>query len=408
MSNPFAIATVTSAFAAMLEEVVEEQTLDPTFVTSDPPDKIRVAGTDKNRQLNLFLYQVTPNPAVENSDLPFRDETGETIARPELAIDLHYLLTAYGLNDDEVDAHHVLGHAMSVVHDTGFIPREVITQVVDATNSAVATSDLADEVHVVRLAPARMSDEDLFRLWSAFGDTKYRISVCYVASVVLIARPKSFRKAPPVLRAGGTALTMRPPRIDAVAPDPATAGDTLVLTGRDLDADEVTVRIDGINYTPDPADISAGEISLALPAALPAGPHVVQVVHAALLNEIDDTRRSFASAPALFTLAPQVENASPITTTRAAGLTIDVAPRVLRDQRAVALIGQTAVERLVDPADDAPHTTTLEFPIPEAVPIGEELPLRLEVDGVESQLTRNTTPGPDFGLPTAPLVEVTA
>lgn len=406
MSNPLAIATVTEAFSELLRDVTEEQTLDPTFVGAVPPDRIR-SGNDKPRALNLFLYAVTPNPAVESSDLPFRDEAGTMIGKPELAIDLHYLLTAYGDQDDEIDAHHVLGHAMSVVHDTGYIPRKVIETVVNANASKVALSDLQDEVHVVRLAPERLTDEEMFRLWSAF-ETKYRISVGYQASVVLIARPKTFRKAPPVLRAGATALSIRPPRIDEVTPEPAHAGDRLVLSGGDLDAEEVTVRIDGVNQDPGNIEVEADEIRVELPEALPAGSHVVQVVHAATLDVIDQARRTFFSRPVPFTLAPRITSASPIDATHADGLEVEVEPRVLRSQRAVALIGDAAVERVIAPDDTDPHHTTLAFPIPDAIANGTEAPLRIEVDGVESPLTRNTTPGPNFGVATAPIVRVTA
>jgi hypothetical protein len=406
VSNPLAIATVTEAFSELLRGVTEEQTLDPTFVSAVSPDRVRT-NSEKPRTLNLYLYAIAPNLAVENSDLPFRDEAGTMIGKPELAIDLRYLLTAYGAGDDEIDAQHVLGHAMSVVHDTGYIPRELIEAVVNANDSRVALSDLQDEVHVVRVAPERMGDEDMFRLWSAF-ESKYRISVCYSASVVLIARPKTFRKAPPVLRAGSTSLTIRPPRIDEITPEPAHAGDTLVLRGADLDADEVTVRIDGVNQDPGNVEVEADEIRVELPDALPAGSHVVQVVHAATLEVIDQTRRTFFSRPVPFTLAPRITSDSPIDATHAGGLEVEVEPRVLRSQQAVALIGDAAVQRTIDPDDTDPHHTTLTFPIPESIADGTEAPLRIEVDGVESPLTRDATPGPNFGLPTAPIVRVTA
>jgi hypothetical protein len=181
-----------------------------------------------------------------------------------------------------------------------------------------------------------------------------------------------------------------------------------VLSGADLDADEVTVRIDGVNQDPANVEVEADEIRVELAEALPAGSHVVQVVHAATLDVIEQTRRTFSSRPVAFTLAPRITSSSPIDATHADGLEIEVEPRVLRAQQAVALIGDVAVQRTLDPDDTDPHHTTLTFPIPESIANGTEAPLRIEVDGVESPLTRNTTPGPDFGVATAPIVRVTA
>ena len=53
---------------------------------------------------------------------------------------------------------------------------------------------------MVKLTPEPLSDEEMSRLWAVFG-SQYRISVGYVASVVLIKRPhppgRPHRCAPP-------------------------------------------------------------------------------------------------------------------------------------------------------------------------------------------------------------------
>ena len=49
--------------------------------------------------LNFFLYQVTPNLGWRNADLPSRENGGSRTTYPPLALDLHYLLTAYGSQD---------------------------------------------------------------------------------------------------------------------------------------------------------------------------------------------------------------------------------------------------------------------------------------------------------------------
>jgi hypothetical protein len=340
---------------------------------------------------------------LANADLPFRSSTGGVLAQPQLALDLHYLLTAYGAGDSETDAQHVLAHAMSVMHDTGYIPRETIRAVVTAAGSVVAAADLADQIEPVRLTPQLLTDEDLFRLWSMF-QTKYRLSVGYTASVVLIERRRRFRKAPPVTRAGTTAITMRKPRIDDISPQPALPGDTLTVSGGNLRADAVTVRINGVDRPT--ASVLDEAITLSLPPDVNAGSNVIQVIHAHVLNEIDAPRTVLASDPVPFVVAPRITSALPATAARDAELTLTIAPQARRTQHVIALIDAAAIERAMDPNGPPGPTGSLSFKVPATMATGSHL-LRVEVDGVESRLTQNTTPGPDMGKFTGPVVNIT-
>jgi hypothetical protein len=403
MSNTLAISAVTEALSSLLRTVKDDPALDPTLVTQDPPDRAR-DGQRTGHQLNLFLYMVSPNPGLSNADVPFRDAEGNVSAQPVLALDLHYLLTAYGNADNEVDAQHVLAAAMSVIHDTGFIPRETIRSVVTAQNSSVAGADLADQIDIVRLCPEKLTDEDLYRLWSMF-QTRYRLSVGYLASVVLVQRAKQFSKAPPVTRAGATAATLRRPEIADVSPQPAHTGDTLSLSGRNLLADSVTVRINGADVPT--TSVADDDITLGLPAGLRAGPNVVQVIHGHTLEVIDDARNVFASDPVPFIVAPRITTASPIDAPEGGRLQFDIDPAVTRTQRVVALIDAIAVERDHDPPNVTAQTSHVSFSLPASLTAGTDHLVRVEVDGVESRLEQDTTPGPDFGLFTGPKVHVT-
>ena len=72
---------------------------------------------EESPRVNLFLYRVTQNGYLANQEIPGRGPRGTAEVHPPLALDLHYLLTAYGsmtnqfLNDgtDEVVAHYLLG-----------------------------------------------------------------------------------------------------------------------------------------------------------------------------------------------------------------------------------------------------------------------------------------------------------
>ena len=68
MSNPLAIAAVTSTLRFLLDNSIQaDPGLTGTLVTSKPPDKAR--GDNTGKQLNLFLYQPQPNAAFRNSEI---------------------------------------------------------------------------------------------------------------------------------------------------------------------------------------------------------------------------------------------------------------------------------------------------------------------------------------------------
>src|SRR2546422_6265824 len=112
MSNALAIAAVTATLRNLLQNISNITGLDDTRVTTQPPDEARIS-TNPN-QLNLFLYQVLPNAAWRNMDIPQQVRSGET-AMPPLALNLYYMLTAYGIGNNDVLGHSLLGHAMSIL-----------------------------------------------------------------------------------------------------------------------------------------------------------------------------------------------------------------------------------------------------------------------------------------------------
>jgi hypothetical protein len=187
VSNPFAIAAVTATLSQLLLGVREEPTLAGTTITVGPPDKARPAAST-GRQLNLYLYEVVPNLGWRNMDLPQRKPGGQLATRPVLALNLRYLLTAYGEGDDDTDAQHVLAHAMSIVHDQGGLTRQQVRDAIQAA-PALAGSDLADQIELIKLTPYGATLEDISRLWALYQSTNYRLSVGYEAAVVLIERP---------------------------------------------------------------------------------------------------------------------------------------------------------------------------------------------------------------------------
>jgi hypothetical protein len=102
-----------------------------------------------------------------------------------------------------------------------------------------------------------------------------------------------------------------------------------------------------------------------------------------------------------FMLAPRITTPPPITAAVGTTLTLSMSPAVGRTQQAVLLIGDYAIRLDARPPSDPATSTTLSFPIPADFPYQKPpvaLPLRLQVDGAESRLTLDQTPGsPTFG-----------
>lgn len=402
MSNPLAIAAVTSALGQFLTKVSDGLILPGTGVTTAALDGAR-SSSDKGRQLNLFLYRVSSNGTLQNRDLPYRNNAGDLIDLPVLALDLHYLLTAYGNNDDELDAQHLLAQAMSVVHEQGILTRDWIRAAV-AADPNVAGSDLADQVELIKIVPEPLSLEDLSKLWAMFPSTNYRLSTAYQVSVTLISRPHAARSALPVRGANVYVTPFRRPVIDAVLPAVTTPGSQLQLQGRNLSAASVTVQVGTIEVVP--SSVTDRLITLTLPAALLAGVTSVRVMQSLPMGTPATPHHGFDSNVAAFVLAPLITTAPPITVARGHPLTLTFNPAVARQQRASILLNDHEILIPARGPGTAP-VNSLPFPIPAGFTPGTYL-LRLRVDGAESALVVETDPTkPTFNQYIGPVVTVT-
>ena len=84
-------------------------TVENVIVTSGPPD---LARTTKVNQVNLFLYQVGPNGSWRNSTLPPGGRAGNLTGGLPLPLNLAYLVSAFGVDDNDLAAQTLLGWAM--------------------------------------------------------------------------------------------------------------------------------------------------------------------------------------------------------------------------------------------------------------------------------------------------------
>src|SRR5688572_12569142 len=92
MSNALAIATVTAALREIAVKAAREADEGAEVIYGRPDSQ----ASGNPSRVRLYLYLVSPNAALRNADLPTRNANHQQIQRPQIALDLHYLLAFYG------------------------------------------------------------------------------------------------------------------------------------------------------------------------------------------------------------------------------------------------------------------------------------------------------------------------
>src|SRR6185369_9615709 len=151
MSKSQAIAAVTS----MLAHVVNVSTgADVKLGRPTAPN-----GNDPQaRKVQIFLYQVTPNAAWRNMDLPTRDSAGQRVLqRPQAALDLHYLLSFYG-DEELLEPQLMMGQVVRDLHARAVLTHErvlaLIDDIADPRKSLIRNSQIALSLETVKLSPS--------------------------------------------------------------------------------------------------------------------------------------------------------------------------------------------------------------------------------------------------------------
>lgn len=196
MSSALAIAATTFLLKDLLDNHLIAQGLTSSLgevsVTALSPDRVPV-GAEERSQLNLFLYRITPFTiwrGGRNGAVPASGHMA-TIA-PPLALELHYLLAAYGEHDFHADL--LLGVAMQVLHQTPVLAAPAIQRALTAgvsaggsapLRAALAAASINDGDAGLTIEPEFLSSEETSKLWSAL-QARYRPSVSYKISAITI------------------------------------------------------------------------------------------------------------------------------------------------------------------------------------------------------------------------------
>jgi hypothetical protein len=126
---------------------------------------------DQNIRLTLFLYSVLENPHLKNQEM--RNLNPTQLAYPPLTLDLYYLLTAYAATqntDGTLDEHRILGRAMRIFYDNSIL------------SGTILQGSLAGTSEELRITSNAISLDDLTKIWSAFQEVGYRLSVSYLVT----------------------------------------------------------------------------------------------------------------------------------------------------------------------------------------------------------------------------------
>jgi Pvc16 N-terminal domain len=427
MSSALAIAGVTAVLRDLLNNGLIDHNVSGAvgvnvMVSALPPDRV-VPPNTINTQLNLFLHKVTPNIGWRNVDLPSRNGNGARLTNPPLALDLHYILSAYGAED--LHGEILLGYAMQLLHENPVLPRASINTALDPSPAvgavlppalrALADSGLADQVEQIKITPEYMSTEEVSKLWAAF-QTNYRPTAAYLATVVLIQSEKPANTPLPVLTRNPvvsphlippvptlTRLIYPPHETNAESNQvKAQLGEEIILEGHHLSGSTIRVRFSN-KRLPDPLEVAPqpnptdSQLKVKIPnnsTNWVAGIYTLSVL---VRKPGESHDRVTNQMP--FVLAPTLNPSPPPSTAvvRAANedvtVTLKFKPKVRPNQTASLILGQR--ESYAQPFSTA--TNKLVFVYKNLEP--DDYWIRLRIDGVDSLLVdRPTDKPPEFEL----------
>ena len=428
MSTALAIAGVTAVLRDRLNDGMVNHNITGVLgstvtVSVLPPDRVVLDGGTESSQLNLFLYQVTPNTGWRNASLPSRDDTGtQRLSNPPLELDLHYMSSAYSGGDPHAEI--LLGYAMQLLHEFPALTREMIRTALNPSPDvgddlppalrALADCGLADQMESLRITPQYLCLEDMSRLWTA-TQSHYRPTVAYQVSVVLIEATRPTRAALPVLTRGAVdpvsgrerGVVVTPelvpplPTLEAVLPPDrqpvVRLGDAVVLEGHHLDGTERTITLrnerHGVDAAiaasgPDAADRMGLVIPVASASAFPVG---VYDVTARMVRPGESVARSTNRLACI--VAPNITTLPQHLVRDGNGdvqCTITFTPQLRPGQRVALLLG----DREILPEPFAAPTASLPF-IARDMPPGAPL-ARLRIDGIESPVANRAATPPTF------------
>lgn len=165
--------TVIGDIGETLKKLLEDDPwtgITPTpEITFKSPKEIKDDGGSTNK-ISIFLYQILENQYLKNEEPKRFDEM--EIKSPPLSLDLLYLVTPY--SEDKTQEKIILGKVMQIFYENSLL------------TGTVLQGSLAGTDEEIKLLFNPISLDDLTKIWSAFQEVAYRLSIGYLISPVRI------------------------------------------------------------------------------------------------------------------------------------------------------------------------------------------------------------------------------
>jgi hypothetical protein len=168
-------------------------------------------------RVNWFLYQIDPHPQYRNMEPP-RVGSRTSRGRPPLALQLHYLLTAFpggtpSDGDQEQFSHTSLAAVMQALHSNAII----------GNDDPALSPQARPLVEPLRITQETLDLEALSKIWSAAAQPM-RLSVGYEVALVTVDSLERHTPGPPVRTRRVVAVPSVGPTLVATSPARVSAG----------------------------------------------------------------------------------------------------------------------------------------------------------------------------------------
>lgn len=199
MAHSLILASVTAILKNIVENGLVDRAVstsigDDATVSASSPDRI-TTGADEKPQVNLFLYHVQPRGLYSQSRHAEGDAAG---AGFPMNLELHYLVTAYGAQDLQIEV--LLGSVMALLNEQGTLTRDAIAstlkamassrggRVVNPMAATLADPRLTERLEQIKIQPQAMNLDEVSRLWTTL-QARYRPSAVYKVMVTMHNEP---------------------------------------------------------------------------------------------------------------------------------------------------------------------------------------------------------------------------
>lgn len=363
----------------LLGEQINARTQIPVSVGRPEP----ATGNGAGPKLNLFLYEASFDPSLKNQSL----DEGRP---PPMWLVLKYLMTAFDDdgNSDSIQAHENCGKGIRALQELSFL--KISSNLPEGIFDA-----LKDNPETLKITFDEVSSDLLSKLMQG-GDEKYRFSMGFQVRPVMIAAPDppsygllvgiDYTKSPhDIIGEEGIKIPVFAslgPVLDQASPSMFEPGETVKISGKRLDLQDLSVRMGPISLPvfDQHADILSCIIdgTIATGDAISAGSHSMSIV------QIMSNGRKRASNLWVVGLIPVVDavttdsitNITPSDSSSDVYANIDITGNLLgteSDDVMLSLYRDGKVVRSFDVFEAIPHSGS-----PPPVPAQSELRVAME------------------------------